>query len=517
MNATRLLALLLCAAPAAAQDAPKTLRWGGDKNGGAPFIFETALGELTGFEVELAAYFGRELGRTPVFVQNQWDNVPDLLKRPRTGGGDDIDVAMNGFEFSPERHAESPTTVPYFIYSFRLIVNVEDREVDSWSALGLAKTPKQVGVLRGTASEKYVEERYGEKVELKTTETVTEMLENVSLKRVHTTVQDSPAAGYYVLEGRFPKLKVVDEGVGHGYYCVLTRPEDKDLRDGLNAAIRKAARTGFLKDLYKKYGLWDAHQQRLSYLAEQPWPEAADELRAEAGGEKPVAGLNWGVVRENLVLAVGMTILLAVTSFPLAMAIGVVVATARVYGPRWLRIPAAAYVELFRGTPLLLQLFVLFYLLPELGRKIGGDDLAQWMSLPSFTAAVLGLALNYSAAEAENYRAGLLAVPKGQMEAALSLGFTWRTAMRRVVLPQAFRVVVPPVTNDFIALFKDTAVCSTLLIVELTGLYYKYKTYPGAVIPLAAAVAGLYLLMSYPLSLLAGYAERRLAGPGGQS
>ena len=96
------------------------------------------------------------------------------------------------------------------------------------------------------------------------------------------------------------------------------------------------------------------------------------------------------------------------------------------------------------------------------------------------------------------------------MEAALALGMTPATALRRVILPQAVRIVIPPVTNDFIALFKDTAVTSTIMIVELTGLYYQYKIYPNLVIELAVAVGLLYLLMSYPLSLLAAWFERRL-------
>jgi polar amino acid transport system substrate-binding protein len=104
-----------------------------------------------------------------------------------------------------------------------------------------------------------------------------------------------------------------------------------------------------------------------------------------------------------------------------------------------------------------------------------------------------------------------MAVPKGQMEAALALGFTKWAALRYVILPQAFRIVIPPVTNDFIALFKDTAVCSTVMIVELTGLYYAYKVYPNLVLELALAVGLLYLLMSYPTAVLARWFERRLA------
>jgi polar amino acid transport system substrate-binding protein len=497
---------LLFPAVAAGQDSKPTLRWGGDKNGGAPYIFEDEAGKLVGFEVEFADYLGRELGRTPVFVQNQWDNLPDLLKR-----GTDLDIVLNGYEYTHERNTDTPTTVPYYVYSLRLIVRDSEKDITSWAELGKAIPPKTVGVLRGSASEKYLQSRYGDKVRLQSSETVTEMLDLVRDGRVDVTVQDAPAAAYYVQEGRYPALKIVDDPVGFGYYVILTKPGDDGLRQQLNDAIRKAIRTGYLRQLYQKYRLWNAAQQRLSYLADQPWPKVVDELEASQDEYKPPVAPRFSGILDKLALAASTTILLAVASFPLAVVLGIVVAVGRVYGPAVVRVPFTVYVEVLRGTPLLLQLFVIFYLLPQLGDIFGSEWLKQTLSLNKYTAAILGLALNYSANEAENYRAGLLAVPHGQMEAALSLGMTRFTAVRRVVLPQAVRVVIPPVTNDFIALFKDTAVCSTIMVVELTGLYYQYKIYPSLVLELAAAVAALYLLMSYPLALLARVLERRLS------
>lgn len=501
------VALLLFAPLAFGQEKKPPLRWGGDANGGAPFIFEGEDGKQTGFEVEFAAYLGDKLGRTPLFVQNQWDNVPELLKRPNQGRDDDIDIALNGYEYSGERHAESPTTVPYFVYTFRLIGRKNDPTVNSWHNLGEADPKKRVGVLRGTASQRYLEGRYENRIELVPSETVTEMLTLVSEGRVDCTVQDSPAAAYYVEAGRFPELRVVDEPVGTGYYVILTRPDDGELREQLNKAIREAIKSGWLRELYTKYGLWNAAQQRLLYLSERPWPEVADELKDEVEQRPPVT-VKFENVAGNLLSAAGMTLLLAVTSFPLAVLLGLAVAVGRVYGPLPVRVFAGAYVELLRGTPLLLQLFVIFYLIPQLSTYIGLPWLNNWLSLPPLVAGILGLALNYSANEAENYRAGLLAVPKGQSEAALAVGMSRWAVFRHVVLPQAFRIVLPPVTNDFIALFKDTAVCSTILIVELTGLYYKYKMYPGLVAELALAVGVLYLLMSYPLAVVARRLEK---------
>src|SRR5262249_15874788 len=131
---------------------------------------------------------------------------------------------------------------------------------------------------------------------------------------------------------------------------------------------------------------------------------------------------------------------------------------ARLYGPRPAGLVANAYVELFRGTPVLLQLYVIYY----------GLALAGVLTLDAFSAAVLGLGMNYGAYEAEVYRAGIQAVPKGQMEAAVSLGMSTPLALRRIVMPQAFRLALPGVTNDFIALLKDSSLVSVIAVVELT-------------------------------------------------
>lgn len=498
-----LLAAVVCAlaaGPAAAQAPP--LRWGGDKNGGAPYIFEDAAGKLVGFEVEFADYLGKELGREPVFVQNTWDNLPLSLAAGKH------DIVLNGYEYSPDRHAATPTTVPYYVYSLRLIVRGGQDTILSWADLGRQKNRPKVGVLRGSASERYLEQRFGDAVEIVAPDTVTEMLDLVQAGgEIAATVQDTPAANYYVSQGRYPGLKVVDEPVGLGFYVILTKPGDDALREQLNAAIRKGIRTGALRELYQKYNLWNGAQQRLLYLAEQPWPEVAGELDA-AEGEGVVVAPRLVNILGKLAEAAGYTLLLAFTSFPVAMILGMLVALGRVYGPGWVRVPLAVYVEVLRGTPLLLQLFVIFYLPAQLA-QIDGLEWVAKVAPGAWTAAILGLALNYSAAEAENYRAGLLAVPRGQLEAALALGMTPAVAVRRVVMPQAFRIVIPPVTNDFIALFKDTAVCSTIMIVELTGLYYRYKIYPSLVLELALAVGLLYLLMSYPMAVLAKWLERR--------
>jgi polar amino acid transport system substrate-binding protein len=163
---------------------------------------------------------------------------------------------------------------------------------------------------------------------------------------------------------------------------------------------------------------------------------------------------------------------------------------------RWV---AKAYVEVFRGTPLLIQLYMIYYGLPQIG-----------INLNPFLAGVLGLGLNYAASEAENYRAGILAIPHGQMEAAQALGMSRWQALQHIILPQALRLVIPPVTNDFIAMFKDSSIVSVITMVELTKVYGMYATSTKDYIGLGVMTAAIYFALSYPASILAGRLEKKL-------
>jgi polar amino acid transport system substrate-binding protein len=241
--------------------------------------------------------------------------------------------------------------------------------------------------------------------------------------------------------------------------------------------------------------LWHEEQELLT----KPSAWRADSM-ADMPEELVSAGAKRRGFARLLLKAAAMTVFLSVVSMPLAMLIGLLVALGRLYGPRLIRPFLAIYVEFLRGTPLMLQLFFIYFITPEL---LG-------FGLPALLASIIGLALNYSAYESEIYRAGLQAIPEGQMEAALALGMTRRQALYRIIIPQATRIVIPPVTNDFIALFKDTSVCSVITIVELTKQYSILANSTLKVLEFGLATSFLYLAMSWPLSWFARYYERRL-------
>jgi His/Glu/Gln/Arg/opine family amino acid ABC transporter permease subunit len=196
-----------------------------------------------------------------------------------------------------------------------------------------------------------------------------------------------------------------------------------------------------------------------------------------------------------------VTLVLSCLSMALAVALGVLIASGRVYGTAVPRLVLTGYVELMRGTPVLLQLFVIYY------------GLASVIKLPAFVAALLGLALNYAAYESEIYRGALEAVPTGQLEAARTLGFSERQVLQLVRGPQAFRIALAPMTNDFVALLKDSSLVSVLTVVELTKQTQIFATNLGSWVIPGTLCATIYLVMSLPLGALARRLERHWKAP----
>lgn len=466
--------------------------FGGDQEGGGPYIYpDPADTEHTiGYEVEIADLIAAELARelgTRIearFEQGQWDMLPDLLKTGR------IDCVLNGYEWMPERALDLASSVPYYVYELQLLSLAGEDGAARVDWADLAQPPRRkVGVLGGSAAERYVAE-HCPAAEIVAYDGATNAMGDVVQGRLDATLQDLPIAVFY--HGEFPALARAGEPVGPGRYVIYVRRGDDAWRAALDRAIVALRERGALREIYERYGMWTGAQTDPELLA----------LPAAAAGDDSgrTLGAFFAKHGPTLIEAAGMTVLLSVVSMPLAIVLGVLIALGRLYGPRFLALPLSIYVEVLRGTPLMLQLFVIFYVLPNLGLR-----------LDAFASAVLGLAINYSAYEAEIYRAGLQAVPAGQMEAALSLGMSRRLALRRIVVPQAVRIVIPAVTNDFIALFKDTSVCSVITVVELTKRYnIAAMNNPSEVLPLAAIAALLYLCMSYPLSLLSARLERRL-------
>jgi len=469
-----LLALLLAAAlPLAAQTDGSlervrrrgVLLWGGDAEGAAPYTFPDPANpsRMIGYEVELADEIARELGVRAQLVQTPWDRLPQALVRG------DVDIIKDGIEVTENRKQFLNFSRPYYRFYEALMVRQDNTDIHGMSDLA----GKKVGTLKGALAADLLAQITG--VEIVSYDGQVEPYRDLSIGRLDAVLLDYPVARYY--GEKIPGLKYADRSIGGGDYAVGVRKEDVALLTAIDQALERIEKDGRLDQILRRWGLVGDSAPQFQVSTEPLTTYLPLLLRAAV-----------------------MTVFLSVTSMALAIGLGLVLCLTRKYGTR---LPAGAcqiYIELFRGTPLLLQLLVLYFGLPVLG-----------INLPAWAAALIGLGMNFAAYEAEMYRAGIESVPAGQMDAALALGMTGRQAVTLVILPQAFRISLPGSTSNFISLFKDSSLCSTIGVVELTKQFNILAVSTWRVLELGLLTAALYLMMSYPLSLLARRLERRLS------
>ncbi len=474
------------------------LRWGGDAEGGAPYLLPDPKNprRIIGFEIDLMDALGKQLKRKSVFVQNQWDGLIPGLQRGS------YDLAVNGIEITDDRKEQVNFSIPYYVCGEQLSVRASENSINSIADL----KGKTVGTLKFSLAHRLLEEakkEFNGALEIRSYENQNNPYDDLTNGRLEAVLMDWPIAVYYSKPN--PRLKFTGAIIGEMQYGIAIRKNDAEMLRQVNEALLALVRSGELKAIYEKWGIWNEETGKL--FAKLSQPEQKSDALAEFT-QTVSAKLTWrerlkrywGYLPALLFVGAPMTLLISVLGMVLAIVFGLMLALVNLYAPQPFSWLSRAYVELFRGTPLLIQLYLIFYGLPTIGIR-----------LSPIVAGVVGLGLNYAAYEAENYRAGIQAIPRGQMEAALSLGMTRWLALRYVVVPQAMRLVIPPVTNDFIALFKDSSIVSVITMVELTKVYGQlaatYYDYIGAGILTAA----IYFLMGLPFVRLARWAENRLA------
>jgi polar amino acid transport system substrate-binding protein len=497
--AVALLALALVASPSAARaqstkETPGELRWGGDSEGGAPFVEAnpTRPDEVVGFDVDVAALIAAGLGRAPRFVMITFWSIDQSVTRG------DADIGLSGIEDTPARRRSHAVTIPY--YQFREVLTVRDGDAGRYRTIEDLRG-RSVATLAGTIAYDILlraEREYG--VRPVSYEDDVHPYSDLMLGRVDAVLLD------HVLADRrqrtVPGMTTQPQPVAIGHYVGVLSAENAPLRNRINDILRAGMRDGTLERIFRKWNVWNDDQPALyaKLLAGEDVPPVLDPRGDPESVYSSTAALSgWDAARAylpSLFRASAVTLVLSCLSMGLAIVLGVLIAMGRVYGNRMLRAALVGYVEVMRGTPLLLQLFVLYY------------GIAAAIQLPAFAAALLGLALNYAAYESEIYRSALQAVPVGQLEAARTLGLTEPQVVTLVRGPQAFRLALAPMTNDFVALLKDSSLVSVLTVLELTKQTQIFATNLGSWVIPGTLCAGLYLAMSLPLAAAARWLER---------
>lgn len=467
------------------------LRWGADIESGAPFSFKDPSDpeKVIGYEAELVEVLAKKLGRKVEFYQNNWEGLIEGLKRK------DYDIVVNGLEITPDRQMVVNFSRPYYVTNEVITVRRTENQVTTLENL----KNKNVGALASSLAQRILTEQpfpiniipYNEEVL---------MYNDLAMGRTDAVFMDEIIALYYAKP--HPMLKVVGGGVGRMEYGVATRKGDPLTRQ-IDTALAEMIRDGTIRGILEKWGIWNemtAKEWKMDPTPKTPAVEY-DRYMKVAFTEVTI----WERLKRYAsflpMLGKGalMTLHISITSMALAIIVGLLTALARLYGPRPVRWASIAYVEAFRGTPLLIQLYLIFYGLPHIGLR-----------LDPFLSAVIGLGLNYGACEAENYRAGILSVPHTQMDAAKALGMNWCQSLRHIVMPQAIRLVIPPVTNDFIALLKDSSLVSVITMVELTSTYGQLASTYFDYLGIGMLAAAVYFLIGLPFVRLSRKLEDNL-------
>ncbi|MCA1557795.1 MAG: ABC transporter permease subunit [Acidobacteria bacterium] len=469
------LLLLFLPAPSFAQSALERVRQSGELRIGTDATyppFESAEGgDFSGFDIDLARAIARELGVRVRFINAGFDGIFPALQNGT------FDAVMSSVTITPERSASMLFSDPYYDSGQMIAVNENSQGISSPDDL----KGKRVGVQINTTAQFELEKKEG--VDVAKYNTIDLALLDLRNRRIDAVVGDAPVLKYMIFKS-FPELKTVGRRFTDEKFGIAFATESEDLQRAVNAALKKIKETGEYNQIHETW-----------------FGEAAEQAQAAAAQRTKPKVFDFDIIRRTLsffLSGVWLTAKLALLSLLLGVPIGLLLALARVQPSRFLRAPAAIYVEVMRGTPLLVQILFIYFVLPYFR-----------IFIPAFWAGIIALTLNSAAYIAEIFRAGILSIDVGQMEAARSLGMTYAQAMRRIILPQTFRRVVPPLTNEGIALLKDSSLVSIIGLTELARTGQELASRYAAPLTIWPVVAIFYLILTFPLTRVAEYLERR--------
>ena len=482
-HVTRLLALVIVglvllplgAADAAQPDRPVVKV--GTEGTYPPFSFhDQKTNDLTGYDIDVIKAVAKKAGWKLQFVETTFDAIFAALDADR------IDVIANQVTLNPERKAKYLFGTTYTYSRGVLVVKKGRDDIKSLKDLKGKTTAQSI-----TTNYAKLAKASGAKVQ--GVEGFSQAAALLTQGRVDALINDNIAVLDYLATTGSDKIEIVgDAGDEVNEQAFTFRKDDTELQQEANDAYAALKADGTIAKISEKYFKTDVS------IPDGGKADLSDSGRGSSTADT-VKDAAWPMFKGLLLASIPITII----SFAIGLVIAVAAALARISGIRVLDAIARLYISIIRGTPLLLQLFIVFYGLAE-----------QGVNLSPWGAAILALSINVGAYAAEIVRSAILSVPKGQWEAAHTVGLSHTRSLTRIILPQAARVSVPPLSNTFISLVKDTSLASLILVTELfrQAQIIAAFTYEFMIIYLEAAL--IYWMFCLVLSAGQGALERRL-------
>ncbi|GAA2785837.1 ABC transporter substrate-binding protein/permease [Crossiella cryophila] len=429
-----LLLMIVLPGQASAQAAEQPVVRVGTEGTYPPFSFHDPRSqELTGYDIEVIKAIAGKAGWRLEFVETQWDAIFPALDARR------IDLIANQVSVNDERKAKYGLSSTY-TYSRGVVV----RRTGDTGIKSLADLKGKTTAQSSTSNWAKVAKDAGAKVEA--VEGFAQAAALLAQGRVDAIVNDNIAVLDYLASTGSTAVEIAgNAGDKISEQALTFRKDDGSLLAQANQAITALKADGTLNGLSQKY-----------FKANVSVPDGGNADLSQGRGSRSTWEVLASTAWPMFVGLVEVTIPLTALSFAIGLVLALFVALARISAYRVLAGLARAFISIIRGTPLLLQLFIVFYGLPQLGLKF-----------PPFAAAVIAFSLNVAGYAAEVVRSAILSVPKGQFEAAATIGLDYRKTLRRIILPQAARTAVPPLSNTLLSLVKDTSLGSVVLLTEL--------------------------------------------------
>lgn len=449
----------------------------------APFeMVDAATQKLTGFDIELIRSIAKAEGRQIRFVPIPFSGLIPALQAGR------IDMAISSMNITPERAQNVDFSRPYFAAGLGVVVAEDGPDITTLQGLA----GKSVAVQLGSTGAIAVRQVKGARVA--TFDSAPLALQELINGNVDAYVNDLPATLYAIRQRKLSGVRISSQPLTQDYYGVAF-PKGSGLRTTIDRGITAVLDDGRYATLHQR---WFGRQP-------SPLPAVAPSLQNAAASP----GFDIALLLRNLMTGAAVTLALTLTSFSCGSVLAGLLTLVLMAGRPWLRGLGRIYVNVLRGTPLLVQLFLVYFGLPALSQQLGHP-----LRLAPFAAAVGALSLNLAAYMAETLRAGISSIDRGQWQAAAALGLRPLDRLRHVILPQALQRVLPPLANEFITLIKDTSLAAVIGFDELFRQGQLVVATSYRAFEVYAAVALAYLVLTAIAAQIFQTLERRLAPQG---